>query len=75
VRVLLGPVLGDVTWSIALYAVLSLTVVRMIPVAIAMIGTGASRPTVAFLGWFGPRGLASIVFAVLVLEEGWAAAR
>jgi NhaP-type Na+/H+ or K+/H+ antiporter len=68
--VLLGPVLGDVTWSVALYAVLSLTVVRMLPVAIAMIGTGARRPTLAFLGWFGPRGLASIVFAVLVLEEG-----
>ena len=68
--VLLGPVLGDVTWSVALYAVLSLTAVRMLPVAIAMIGTGARRPTLAFLGWFGPRGLASIVFAVLVLEEG-----
>src|SRR6478672_4342232 len=68
--VLLGPVLGDVTWSIALYAVLSLTVVRLIPVAIAMIGRGARGPTLAFLGWFGPRGLASIVFAVLVLEEG-----
>jgi sodium/hydrogen antiporter len=68
--VLLGPVLGDVTWSVALYAVLSLTVVRLIPVGIAMIGTGARRQTLAFLGWFGPRGLASIVFAVLVLEEG-----
>jgi sodium/hydrogen antiporter len=68
--VLLGPALGDVTWSVALYSVLSLTVVRLIPVAIAMIGTGARRPTLAFLGWFGPRGLASIVFAVLVLEEG-----
>ncbi len=68
--VLLGPVLGDVTWSVALYSVLSLTVVRLLPVAIAMIGTGSRRPTVAFLGWFGPRGLASIVFAVLVLEEG-----
>ncbi len=68
--VLLGPALGDLTWSIALYAVLSLTIVRMVPVAIAMIGTGARRPTVAFLGWFGPRGLASIVFAILVLEEG-----
>jgi sodium/hydrogen antiporter len=68
--VLLGPALGDVTWSVALYAVLSLTVVRLIPVAISMIGTGARRPTLAFLGWFGPRGLASIVFAVLVLEEG-----
>ena len=68
--VLLGPVLGDVTWSVALYAVLSLTVVRLLPVAIAMTGTGARGPTVAFLGWFGPRGLASIVFAVLVVEEG-----
>ena len=68
--VLLGPVLGDVTWSVALYAVLSLTVVRLIPVAISMIGTSARRPTIAFLGWFGPRGLASIVFAILVLEEG-----
>jgi NhaP-type Na+/H+ or K+/H+ antiporter len=68
--VLLGPVLGDVTWSVALYAVLSLTVVRLIPVAISMIGTGARKPSVAFLGWFGPRGLASIVFAILVLEEG-----
>ncbi len=68
--VLLGPVLGDVSWSIALYAVLSLTVVRLIPVAIAMIGTGARKPTLAFLGWFGPRGLASIVLAILVLEEG-----
>jgi sodium/hydrogen antiporter len=68
--VLLGPVLGDVTWSVALYAVLSLTVVRLLPVTIAMIGTGARPPTLAFLGWFGPRGLASIVFAVLVLEEG-----
>jgi NhaP-type Na+/H+ or K+/H+ antiporter len=68
--VLLGPVLGDLTWSIVLYVVLSLTIVRMLPVAAAMIGTGARRPTVAFLGWFGPRGLASIVFAVLVIEEG-----
>ena len=68
--VLLGPALHDLTWQIALYAVLSLTVVRMLPVALAMLGTGARRPTVAFLGWFGPRGAASIVFALLVLEEG-----
>jgi len=68
--VLLGPAIGDLTWQIALYAVLSLTLIRMLPVAIAMLGTGARRPTVAFLGWFGPRGAASIVFALLVLEEG-----
>jgi NhaP-type Na+/H+ or K+/H+ antiporter len=39
-------------------------------VAISMVGTGARRPTVAFLGWFGPRGAASIVFALIVVEEG-----
>jgi NhaP-type Na+/H+ or K+/H+ antiporter len=68
--VLLGPALSDLTWEVALYAVLSLTLVRMLPVAISMRGTGARRPTVAFLGWFGPRGAASIVFALLVIEEG-----
>jgi NhaP-type Na+/H+ or K+/H+ antiporter len=67
--VLLGPALEHVSWQIALYAVLSLTLARMLPVAIAMIGTGARRPTVGFLGWFGPRGLASIVFAVIIIEE------
>ena len=41
----------------------------MVPVAISMLGTSARRPTVAFLGWFGPRGAASIVFALLLLEE------
>ena len=68
--VILGPALGDVTWAIAAYAVLSLTLVRMLPVGIAMLGTGARRQTVGFLGWFGPRGLASIVFAVILVEEG-----
>ena len=68
--VMLGPALGAVSWPIALYAVLSLTVARMLPVAVAMLGTGARRPTVGFLGWFGPRGLASIVFAVILIEEG-----
>jgi len=67
--ILLGPALGELTWQLALYAVLSLTVVRMVPVAIAMLGSHARRATVGFLGWFGPRGLASIVFAVIVIEE------
>jgi len=67
--ILLGPALRELTWQIALYAVLSLTLVRMVPVAIAMLGTSARRPTVGFLGWFGPRGAASIVFALLLLEE------
>ena len=67
--ILLGPALGELSWELALYAVLSLTLVRMLPVAIAMLGTRARAPTLGFLGWFGPRGLASIVFAVIVVEE------
>jgi sodium/hydrogen antiporter len=67
--ILLGPALGELSWELVLYAVLSLTVVRMLPVAIAMLGTRARAPTLGFLGWFGPRGLASIVFAVIVVEE------
>lgn len=67
--VLLGPALTELSWQLVLYAVLSLTLVRMIPVALAMWGTHARRPTVGFVGWFGPRGLASIVFAVIVVEE------
>ncbi len=67
--ILLGPALGELTWELVLYAVLSLTVVRMLPVALAMLGSRAREPTVGFLGWFGPRGLASIVFAVIVVEE------
>jgi NhaP-type Na+/H+ or K+/H+ antiporter len=67
--VLLSPTLEALSWQIALYAVASLTIVRMAPVAVAMLGTGAQRQTVAFLGWFGPRGLASIVFAAIVVQE------
>lgn len=52
----------------ALYAVLSLTLVRMLPVAVASIGSGLDRASVLFVGWFGPRGLASLVFALLCLE-------
>jgi NhaP-type Na+/H+ or K+/H+ antiporter len=67
--ILLGPALAALSWELALYAVVSLTLVRMVPVAIAMWRSGARAPTVGFLGWFGPRGLASIVFAVIVVEE------
>jgi sodium/hydrogen antiporter len=59
-----------ITWRVVLYALLSLTLVRMLPVAIAMMRQGLRLPTLAFLGWFGPRGLASVVFALLVLERG-----
>lgn len=52
-----------------LYALLSVTLVRMVPVALATWGCGMDRATVLFVGWFGPRGLASLVFALLALEE------
>src|SRR5207342_1661015 len=67
--ILLGPALGELSWDLVLYAVLSLTVVRMVPVAIAMLDAHPRPPTLGFLGWFGPRGLASIVFAVIVIED------
>ena len=53
----------------AVYALLSLTVIRMVPVAISLIGARVRLPTQLFLGWFGPRGLASILFVLLVMEE------
>lgn len=55
--------------EIALYALLSLTLIRMVPVALSLLGTGLKLPTVGFIGWFGPRGLASILFGVFLLEE------
>jgi sodium/hydrogen antiporter len=67
--ILLGPALTELTWQLAAYALLSLTVVRMVPVVISMWGSHARLPTLGFVGWFGPRGLASIVFAVIVVEE------
>jgi sodium/hydrogen antiporter len=66
--VFVGPMLSNLTWSAGLYAVLSLTVVRMVPVAIALVGTRPRLQTTAYVGWFGPRGLASIVFIVITLE-------
>ena len=67
--VLLPSVGGIPDWQVIVYAVLSLTVIRMVPAALALLGTGVRGPTTLFLGWFGPRGLASILFALLVVEE------
>ncbi|MCZ7531414.1 MAG: cation:proton antiporter [Acidimicrobiia bacterium] len=63
-----GPAFDELTWEVVVYAVLSLTLIRMVPVAVALAGAGLRRDTVLFVGWFGPRGLASIVFGLLVLE-------
>ena len=61
--------LDALTWQSAVFAVLSLTVLRMLPVAVSLVGSGLRLPSVAFIGWFGPRGLASVVFAVLAIES------
>lgn len=66
---LLPEGLEHVTPATLIYAVLSLTVIRMVPVAMSLIGVGVRLPTQFFLGWFGPRGLASILFVLLILEE------
>lgn len=67
--VLIGLGISGFSVEVVVYSVLSLTVIRMVPVALALLGTGARPPTVAFAGWFGPRGLATIVFALTVVEE------
>jgi NhaP-type Na+/H+ or K+/H+ antiporter len=63
------PAFESLTWQTVLYAVLSLTVIRMAPVALALAGRRLGWTAVAFIGWFGPRGLASVVFALLALED------
>jgi NhaP-type Na+/H+ or K+/H+ antiporter len=61
--------MGAFSWTVALYSVLSLTVIRMVPVLISLAGTGMGWTDKLFIGWFGPRGLASIVFAIIVYHE------
>ncbi len=63
-----GPMLGELDWQIVLYAVASVTVVRMVPVALAVAGSGLRTDTTGLLGWFGPRGLASIVYGLAAVE-------
>ncbi len=63
------PALTGLTWQTVLYAAASLTLIRMVPVAVALAGARLGRIAVALVGWFGPRGLASVVFALLALED------
>ena len=66
--VMLVPGFEDAGWRDVVFALLALTLLRMIPVGIALTGTGLDRATVAFVGWFGPRGLASVVFGLLAAD-------
>ena len=67
-----GPILGlllhRVTWLMIAYAALSLTVFRMVPVFLSLAGSAMTADEKLFVGWFGPRGLASIVFAVIIFD-------
>ena len=64
------PVAFDVLdGALVAYALVSLTVIRMVPVALCLVRAGLDRPSVTFIAWFGPRGLASVVFALLAVEE------
>jgi len=65
----LVPAVESLTWQMVLYAILSLTVVRMVPVLAALTGARLDWATNVLVAWFGPRGLASVVFALLALEE------
>ncbi len=68
-NVLLPAALDELSWTVALCAAALLTVGRLVPVAVSLIGSGTAPQTVAFIGWFGPRGLASVVFGILLLEQ------
>lgn len=57
------------SWRNLVFAVLALTVLRMVPVALSLLGSGVRLQTVTFVGWFGPRGLASIIFALIAFES------
>jgi NhaP-type Na+/H+ or K+/H+ antiporter len=67
--ILAASLLDDVTWAVVGYAVLSLTVVRMVPVGLALLGTRLRPPTLGFMGWFGPRGIASVALLFVVIGE------
>ena len=66
--VMLVPGMEDLGWRDAVFALLALTLLRMVPVGIALAGSGLDRVTVAFVGWFGPRGLASVVFGLIAVD-------
>lgn len=65
---MLVPGIEDASWRDVVFALLALTVLRMIPVGLALVGCGLDRVTVAFVGWFGPRGLASVVFGLIAVD-------
>ena len=68
--IVIGQSIQHFTWKMLVYALLSLTIIRILPIFLSLTGTGVSTSSKLFLGWFGPRGLASIVFAIIVINKG-----
>jgi NhaP-type Na+/H+ or K+/H+ antiporter len=66
---LLGPAFGAATVPVIVTAALALTVVRMGPVGLSMIGAKLEWPSVVYMGWFGPRGLSTIVYGALIVSQ------
>lgn len=67
--VMVTSALGEATWQMWVYAIASLTVVRMLGVAISVVGSQLQPVSVLFIGWFGPRGIASVVYGITILDE------
>ncbi|MCK5392610.1 MAG: cation:proton antiporter [Deltaproteobacteria bacterium] len=67
--IMIPNAIGEISWVYILYAVISLTLVRMIPVAISLIGKRLTAPSILYLGWFGPRGVASILYVLVVVDK------
>jgi NhaP-type Na+/H+ or K+/H+ antiporter len=70
-----GHYVADMDWKIVAYSLLSLSIVRMLPVSLSLLGLGVRWDAQLFLGWFGPRGLASIVFAVIAIDQNVAGSK
>jgi sodium/hydrogen antiporter len=67
--IVVGPSLDELTWPVAVYAIGSLVLIRPLAIALSLVGSGLNWRTTVFFGWFGPRGLASILFGIVAFEE------
>jgi NhaP-type Na+/H+ or K+/H+ antiporter len=67
--VMVPDAFGGISWRYILYAIISLSVIRIIPVAISVIGEKLTFPTILYMGWFGPRGAASILYVLIVVDK------
>ncbi len=67
--VMVIPALKEGTWQMWVYAITSLTIIRIVGVALSTVGAKLQPISVLFIGWFGPRGIASVVYGLSILDE------